>query len=172
MPAACCSNIGGGRFAINMFSLGRIPHIPAVTGITNFTWEDLLNLARQGFCRDWHVLTRSIVWGNAEHAPALQPATCMQPDSDKIWSAGAKLHVPIWVNPSQKCKHGCKVYLQCFATGKLHQVIGSLLTLDRIQKWKESASLPVDHELWLCTGGLQELGEEWEGSNMLSAIFK
>lgn len=30
------------RFVISTVSVGKIPHIPAVTSITNFTWEDLL----------------------------------------------------------------------------------------------------------------------------------
>lgn len=55
-----------------MVSVGRISHIPVVTP----TWEDLPNLARQAAWRDWYVLTRSVGSGKAEHAPALQPATC------------------------------------------------------------------------------------------------
>lgn len=82
------------RFVISMVSVGKIPHIAAVIGITYFTGEALHNLAWQGFCRDWCVRTGSISSVNAKHASALQPAPCSL-TADKVWSAGCQLCFPI-----------------------------------------------------------------------------
>ena len=79
--------LAGARFVISMVSVGKTPHIVAVIGITYFTGEGLLNLAWQGFCRDWCIRTRSILSVNAKHASALQLAPCSL-TADKVQSAG------------------------------------------------------------------------------------
>lgn len=84
MPASCCGSMLGARFVISVIYAGKTPHIAAVIGIIYFTGLSLLNLPRQGFCRDWWICTRGIFPVNAKHAPACSLT------ADKAWSAGCQ----------------------------------------------------------------------------------